>query len=788
VTKKKLTEKEELALKKRELEILRAQLELQEGLPHLYGFKWYSWAKEFFDSRNRENFLCAANQISKSSTQIRKAIDWATDPSKWQELWPSLMAGQKPNQFWYFYPTGDTAQTEFETKWEPQFLPRGKYKDHPIYGWNEFYDKGLIKKIEFNSGVTIYFKTYSQKIKDLQSGTVYSIFCFPAGTKIHTEFGEKNIEDVTEEDSVLSHKGFRRVIARGSRVAPVRELEFLKASLRVTDEHPFFTNRGWVEAKDLRPGDVCFKTPICLRELLRIWYSFKEKFTPGKHGPRTVGYETTGAPERALACTSIFGKLTTENLSGAGTLSTTPTSTLWITRLKIYVALLGRSTLEFIKSRSGKRLKLSRSLATSVRKIFFLEHLRKILPAFVHGFVAAGLGSLRLAVSGAIKSSWLAKIASSDSVVKNAPISGESRVYSITVDDAHTYFANDFLTHNCDEEMPVEFVPELQARLNASDGYFHMVFTATIGQLYWAQTMEPTTASDEKYPNAWKKTVSVFECKKYIDGTDSHWTDAKIQRAIAKCPTDAEVQRRIYGRFIKTEGLMFPSFDVARNTSEYHPPPKHWQHFSGVDPGTGGSAHPAAIVFIAVSPDFKHGRVWRAWRGDGINTASPDIFAKYRELRGKLTMTAQKYDWASKEFFLHVSSKGESFSPANKDHVSGYSLLNTLFKSGMLKIYREDPELEKLISEIRSLSATGDKRKSKDDLCDALRHAANAVPWDFSDLELHSDGGDQFAEIKGAVPKTDSEKRRDWFMGSKESEQSQSVEDELEYWNEAQEP
>lgn len=516
MTKKKLTEKEELALKKRELEILRAQLELQEGLPHLYGFKWYSWAKEFFDSRNRENFLCAANQISKSSTQIRKAIDWSTDPSKWQELWPSLMAGQKPNQFWYFYPTGETAQTEFETKWEPQFLPRGKYKDHPIYGWNESYDKGLIKKIEFNSGVTIYFKTYSQKIKDLQSGTVYAIFA--------------------------------------------------------------------------------------------------------------------------------------------------------------------------------------------------------------------------------------------------------------------------------DEEMPVEFVPELQARLNASDGYFHMVFTATIGQLYWAQTMEPTTASDEKYPNAWKKTVSVFECKKYIDGTDSHWTDAKIQRAIAKCPTDAEVQRRIYGRFIKTEGLMFPSFDVARNTSEYHPPPKHWQHFSGVDPGTGGSAHPAAIVFIAVSPDFKHGRVWRAWRGDGINTASPDIFAKYRELRGKLTMTAQKYDWASKEFFLHVSSKGESFSPANKDHVSGYSLLNTLFKSGMLKIYREDPELEKLISEIRSLSATGDKRKAKDDLCDALRYAANAVPWDFSDLELHSDGGDQFAEIKGAVPKTDSEKRRDWFMGSKESEQSQSVEDELEYWNEAQEP
>lgn len=512
----RLSEAEELKLKRRELEIMKMQLELQQGLPHIYGYKWYKWAREFYDSKNRENFLCAANQISKSSTQIRKAIDWATDPTKWQELWPSLMPGQKPNQFWYFYPTGETAQTEFETKWEPQFLPQGKFKADPIFGWKDVYDKGMIKKLEFNSGVTIYFKTYAQKIKDLQSGTVYAMFC--------------------------------------------------------------------------------------------------------------------------------------------------------------------------------------------------------------------------------------------------------------------------------DEEMPVEFVPELQARLNASDGYFHMVFTATLGQLYWAQTMEPASKVDERYPTAWKRQVSIFDCQIYEDGSASHWTDAKIQRAIAKCPTDAEKQRRIYGRFVKSEGLMFPSFDYERNTSDYHPPPRHWQHFGAVDPGTGGEkAHPAAICFLAVSPDFKHGRVWRAWRGDGINTASPDIYAKYRELRGKLTMMAQKYDYASREFFLHVSSKGDSFSPADKDHVNGYSLLNTLFKTGMLKIHRGDPELEKMISEIRTLSSTGDKRKAADDLCDALRYAANAVPWDFSDMDADSDKTDQFLEIKGEKPKTSSDERREWFMGGEKAAE-QSVEDELDFWNDAQEP
>jgi hypothetical protein len=507
-----LTEAEIFRLQKRQLELMKMQLELVEGLPHLYGFKWYKWAREFFESTNRENFLCAANQISKSSTQIRKAIHWATEKSLWPKLWPSLGPGQAPNQFWYFYPTIDVAQTEFETKWEPIFMPKGKYKDDPIYGWNAVYDKGNIKKIEFNSGVTIYFKTYSQKVKDLQSGTVYAV--------------------------------------------------------------------------------------------------------------------------------------------------------------------------------------------------------------------------------------------------------------------------------HCDEELPVELVPELQARLNSSDGYFHMVFTATLGQLYWEQTMEPANKTDERYPNAWKRTVSLYDCLEYEDGTPSHWTPEKIKRVIAKCPTDSDVQRRVFGRFVKSEGLMFPSFDYDRNTVDYHPPPSHWLHFSGVDPGTGGEkAHPAAIVFIAVSPDFKHARVWRAWRGDKISTASPDIYQKYRELRGKLSMMAQKYDWASREFFLHVSAKGEAFSPADKDHVSGYSLLNTLFKSGMLKVMRGDPETDKLIGEIRTLASTGDKRRAQDDLCDAMRYACNAVPWDFSDIEDKDAPQETFQEIKGLKDKSPAEQRRDWFMGH-EATKEESIQDELDFWNE----
>lgn len=508
-----LTEAEIFKLQKRQLELMKIQLELIEGLPHLHGFKWYKWARRFFESRNRENFLCAANQISKSSTQIRKAIHWATEPRLWPELWPSLMRGQKPNQFWYFYPTAEVCQTEFETKWEPQFLPKGRFKDDPVFGWKGVYDKGSIKKLEFNSGVTIYFKTYSQKLKDLQSGTVFAMFC--------------------------------------------------------------------------------------------------------------------------------------------------------------------------------------------------------------------------------------------------------------------------------DEEMPVEMVPELQARLNASDGYFHMVFTATLGQLYWEQTMEPAIASEERYVDALKQTVSLYDCLEYEDGSPSHWSIEKIKRVILKCPTDAEIQRRVYGRFVKSEGLMFPAFDLARNTLPHAKIPKHWLHFGAVDPGTGGEkAHPAAICFIAVSPDFKSGVVWQGWRGDKQPTTSPDILMKYRELRGGLSMMAQRYDWASREFFLHASSKGESFAPADKDVQAGYSLMNTLFKVGMLKVMIDDPlgETDKLVGELRSLSLTGDKRKKLDDWSDACRYACMAIPWDFSDIADTEPG--LLAELPGKPKKSDRDLRRDWYLNLDGEVAEETVESELAFWNE----
>lgn len=458
-----MTSDEELLLKLEheildaEIAQLKKQIEEKETLPHLYAFKHYKWSRKFFESTNKEIFLCAANQVSKSSIHIRRFIHLATEKSLWKKFWPHLT----PNQFWYLYPTKDVATAEFFTKWM-QFLP--KNKDCPKYGWKHEMDRKLIKALHFNSGVSIYFKTYAQDSVDLQSGT-----CFMMGL---------------------------------------------------------------------------------------------------------------------------------------------------------------------------------------------------------------------------------------------------------------------------DEEAPVELLGELQSRLNATDGYLSAVFTATIGQDYWRRTIEPNPGEKEEHPNALKLQISLYDCLKYEDGSSSHWNEERIDRIKSRCPTQMDVLIRVYGKFAAAGGRVYESYDPMANRSPNHPLPKTWHIYAGVDIGSGGEkGHPASIVFIAVDPLFRKGRVFKAWRGDGISTTSGDILIKYMEMRGKLSPVLQLYDYSSAEFRQMAEAAGENFERADKSQESSQRILNTLFKHNMLSLQEGDEEIDKLSTELCTLLRTTPKQNAKDDLIDALRYAVTKVPWDFGAME-----------------------------------------------------
>jgi phage terminase large subunit-like protein len=444
--------------------LLEARQKLREGLPHLHGWKWYKWAREFFESRNRLCLLTAANQISKSSTQIRKVIEFAGNVELHQVLWRT-----KPKIFWYFYPSMDVATAEFQHKWVPEFLPAGEFKNHPTYGWEEEYDRKQIKAIHFKSGVTVYFKSYEQSVSNLQTASVY------------------------------------------------------------------------------------------------------------------------------------------------------------------YVAI--------------------------------------------------------------------------------------------------------------DEELPVELWNELQMRTQAVDGYISMVFTATLGQDYWRRVMELRGTPAEEMRHADKWQISTFDCMHYEDGSASHWTKEKIERAIALCSTKNEVLKRIYGRFVSDDGLKYSSYDPVKNRKQGGPIPVGWNLFAGVDPGGGGVGHPSAICFVAVNPTYTRGRIVKLWRGDGIVTTASDVYMKYREMREELErVTARKmsrkfYDFASKDFSTIAERFDDAFERADKAHDLGEDILNGLFKNGMLTIDDEcEAEGDKLSVELATVRKNIAKNRLKDDLTDALRYAVTKLPWDWSIL------------------------------------------------------
>lgn len=484
------------------LELREKELEIHEGLPHLHLFPHYKWSRAFYESTNKMNLLTAANQISKSSTMIRKCIHWATEKSLWKSLWHTV-----PNQFWYLYPSRPVGTAEFETKWQ-QFLPKNKYRTSDKYGWKEIWDKGEIGGIYFNSGINLYFKAYAQDPSYLQSGSVYSMFC--------------------------------------------------------------------------------------------------------------------------------------------------------------------------------------------------------------------------------------------------------------------------------DEELPWELYPELINRLNATDGYFHMVFTATLGQEQWREAIEEIGTTKERFPEAFKQQISLYDCLKYEDGSPSPWNEDRIQRIINRCQSDTEVQRRVFGKFVMEEGRKFPAFSRKENSKPHQNIPHDWHLYSGVDIGSGGDkGHPAAITFVAVKPDFKSGLVFRGWRGDGIETTSGDILDKYREMKGPLSFALQTYDHQAADFRMVADRQGESFVKADKGHEKGVDILNTLFKNRMLYLL-DIPELQPLASELMSCRIDTPKNKAKDDFADSMRFAVTQIPWDFSGIAGFK------AEPKAPPrPMTDLERRKARFTDTKSQERS--VQEEFDEWNKAYE-
>jgi hypothetical protein len=442
----------------KEVKKLKAENQVTTDLPHLFSIRPYKWQIDYWNDTNEMKFICAGNQVGKSTAQIIHAIDLATDETKWKRFFPR----RQPKVFWYVYPNKSKIQEEFNEKWEKELLPRGVMKDHLAYGWQKFNIDGEFGGIKFNTGVSIYFKSWGQ---DLQASTLDGVFV--------------------------------------------------------------------------------------------------------------------------------------------------------------------------------------------------------------------------------------------------------------------------------DEEIPKELYPELDARLTAArpGGVFSMSFTATLNQAFWYDVIERKGKRGERFPQASKWQISMeYDCKYFADGTPSHFTDDFVNKKKNSIGDPAEIERRIHGRFVTSEGRKFKTFEKSKNLKPPMQIPHNWELFAGVDIGTGGEGHPPAISVVAVRPDYKYGRLIRFWKGnDGSTYTSSQVLNQYIQMTSKLNISAAYYDWHSKEFFLRAVAAGISFVKAEKSHSVGDDLINILFKNQMIDL-EECEQVEDLIQEIETLKTSTAKTKAVDDGIDSFRYAISSLPWDLSDI------------------------------------------------------
>ena len=130
--------------------------------------------------------------------------------------------------------------------------------------------------------------------------------------------------------------------------------------------------------------------------------------------------------------------------------------------------------------------------------------------------------------------------------------------------------------------------------------------------------------------------------------------------------------------------------------------------------------------------------------------------------KGLQAPVGQYYDWQSRDFYTIATRTGEPFMPADKNREKGIDLVNVLFKTGMLKIYDDECDLNKLVVELENLKTTTKKSNAKDDYCDALRFAISQIPWNYQFLEeakQNKQNKEDDSEVKMSQREKDFEKQ-----------------------------
>lgn len=361
----------------------------------------------------------------------------------------------------------------------------------------------------------------------------------------------------------------------------------------------------------------------------------------------------------------------------------------------IWNCLLEQSTQEYIKRKSGSQKNTKKEFAKSAKNHLPREALKKRLKDFVQIDV---VGYIFLKFVPFVKSLLRRDIVlNRERVLKGVEKVYQSEVFNISVSSSHTYFAQSFQVHNCDEELPHVYWSETSARRDGLniDGYFNMAFTATLSQRFWYEAMECIGLPEERFRDAKKIQVSLYDCQQYMDGTKTGWTNERIQKRIDSCQSEKEVLRRVMGRFVNEELSIISGFSEEQN----------YKHGEFIVPSTWSriisfyvSSVGTGICVLAVSAEFDKVVVAECHK---LDLTSYEALEKLHALRGK--KSAELYINAEPLDFIEMSQNSGIFFQTVKNPKNGLKdKINSYFKTGVLEIAKSKNSHE-LIMQIRTI-------------------------------------------------------------------------------------
>ncbi len=236
----------------------------------------------------------------------------------------------------------------------------------------------------------------------------------------------------------------------------------------------------------------------------------------------------------------------------------------------------------------------------------------------------------------------------------------------------------------CDEELPVKYWTELTMRRDAVDGLFNLVFTATLSQRFWFEVMELRGKENERFPDAYKRSVSLYECQEYKSGKKAPWTLEKIKRRESECESKEEILVRVNGRFRPYKTGIYSNFDDKKNVIEKKfIVPKGWHKVIGAYNPKDSSG--CAVCALAVSKDRQKCVIYYA---NKINKTTVETIAQYRAELG--SVPAKFVNAEASDFHAIAQSGGEYFLETKMPRDGAKELVNTLFYTKILEVSKFD--------------------------------------------------------------------------------------------------